>query len=238
MRLARTRRFLDVLGDPFARFPIVHVGGTSGKGSTATAIASILDAAGYKVGMHTSPYLQVATEKLWVGGELIGPGEFADRVDEVFAEYDSWLRAGGEVLTYGEFWVALVARHLAHESVDIGVIEVGAGGRFDLTNVVMPVVSVVTSIGLDHTVTLGPTLGEIAWHKAGIIKAGAAAITGAVGAESLSPIEAEAARWELRSIGSNPPGTSPSSKPARMGHAGGRPRRARFGRRRQADSRR
>ena len=73
------------------------------------------------------------------------------------------------------------------------MIEVGAGGRFDLTNVVTPVVSVITSIGLDHTVTLGPTLGEIAWHKAGIIKPGAAAITGAVGAESLRPIEAAAA---------------------------------------------
>jgi len=169
------------------------VGGTSGKGSTATAIATILHIAGYKVGMHTSPYLQVATEKLWSGGELIGPGEFADRVDDLFMEYNAWLRAGGEALTYGEFWVALVARHLALEAVDIAVIEVGAGGRFDLTNVVTPIVSVITSIGLDHTVTLGPTLGEIAWHKAGIIKAGAAAITGAVGVESLGPIEAAAA---------------------------------------------
>lgn len=193
MRLARLRRFLAFLGDPFARYPIVHVGGTSGKGSTATAIAAILHAAGYRVGMHTSPYLQVATEKLWGGGALIGPGEFADRVDQLFADHEAWRRAGGEALTYGEFWVALVAQHLADEAVDIAVIEVGAGGRYDLTNVVTPIVSVITSIGLDHTVTLGPTLGEIAWHKAGIIKPGAAAITGAVGAESLGPIEAAAA---------------------------------------------
>lgn len=191
-RLGRMRRFLAAMDDPFARFPIVHVGGTSGKGSTATAVAAILDAAGYRVGLHTSPYLQVATEKLQVGGRLIGPDAFADLVDEVFLAYGDWLRAGGEALTYGEFWVALVARHLANEAVDVGVIEVGAGGRFDLTNVVSPVLSVVTSIGFDHMVTLGTTLGEIAWHKAGIIKPGAAVVTGVTGGEALAPIVAEA----------------------------------------------
>ena len=193
-RLARMHRFLAAMGDPFGRFRIVHVGGTSGKGSTAAAIAAILDSAGYRVGLHTSPYLQVATEKLQAGGRLIGADAFAGLVDQVFAEYEDWRRGGGEALTYGEIWVALVARHLANERVEIGVIEVGAGGRFDLTNVVSPVLSVVTSIGFDHTVTLGNTLAEIAWHKAGIIKPGAAAVTGVTGAEALAPIVAEAAR--------------------------------------------
>lgn len=193
-RLARVRRFLAAMGDPFERFPIVHVGGTSGKGSTAAAIAAILDAAGYRVGLHISPYLQVATEKLQVAGRLIGPDAFADLVSHVFAAYDDWRSAGGEALTYGEIWVALVAQHLANEAVDIGVIEVGAGGRFDLTNVVSPVVSVVTSIGFDHTATLGTTLAEIAWHKAGIIKPGAVAVTGVTGEEALAPILAEASR--------------------------------------------
>ena len=189
-RLDRLRRFLAHLGDPHRAFPIVHVGGTSGKGSTATAIAAILGAAGYRVGLHTSPYLQAATEKLQVGGRLIAPGDFAGLVDEVLAARDAW--PDGGALTYGEVWVALVAVHLARERVDIGVIEVGAGGRFDLTNVVTPSVSVVTTVGLDHTVTLGETIPEIAWHKAGIVKAGAPAITAARDPAALGPIAAEA----------------------------------------------
>jgi dihydrofolate synthase/folylpolyglutamate synthase len=95
-------------------------------------------------------------------------------------------------LTYGELWVALVATWFARERVDVGVIEVGAGGRFDLTNVVQPAVSVITSIGLDHTETLGSTIPEIAWHKAGIIKPGAPVVTAVTEQEAFAPIAAEA----------------------------------------------
>jgi dihydrofolate synthase/folylpolyglutamate synthase len=192
-RLARLRRFLAFLGDPQDAYPIVHVGGTSGKGSTATAIAAILDAAGYRTGLHTSPYLQAATEKIQVDRRLIGADAFADRVDEVLDAAEGWGRAEEVRLSYGEAWVALMALHFARERVEVAVVEVGAGGRFDLTNVVRPAVSVVTSVGLDHTVTLGPTIPEIAWHKAGIIKSGAPAVTAVLDPVALTPLVAEAA---------------------------------------------
>jgi dihydrofolate synthase/folylpolyglutamate synthase len=193
MRLARLRRFLAYLGDPHLRYPVVHVGGTSGKGSTSTAVAAILTAAGYRTGLHTSPYLQVATEKLQIDGRLIAGDRFADLIDEVLAAADAWASPAGELLTYGEFWVALTAVAFAREPVDVAVIEVGAGGRFDMSNVVHPTVSVITSIGLDHTVTLGPTIEQIAWHKAGIVKAGAPVVTAVSDPAGLAPILAEAA---------------------------------------------
>jgi dihydrofolate synthase/folylpolyglutamate synthase len=197
LRLARLRSFLAHLGNPHDRYPIVHVGGTSGKGSTSTAVAAILTAAGYRTGLHTSPFLQVATEKLAIDGRLISGNDFADLVDEILAEASRWVPAPEGRLTYGEVWVALLATYLARERVDVAVIEVGAGGRFDLTNVVNPAVSVITSVGIDHTETLGATMPEIAWHKAGIIKAGAPAITTVTDPEALAPIEAEA-----RAVGS------------------------------------
>jgi dihydrofolate synthase / folylpolyglutamate synthase len=193
-RLDRLRRFLGLLDDPHRAYPIVHVGGTSGKGSTAAAIAAILSAAGYRTGLHTSPYLQAATEKLQVDDRLIGPDAFAGLVDEILTAAERFAAAGNERLTYGEVWVALLALHFARERVDVAVIEVGAGGRFDLTNVVFPAVSVVTSVGLDHTVTLGPTIPEIAWHKAGIIKPGAPAVTAVTDPEALPPLVQEADR--------------------------------------------
>lgn len=193
MRLDRLRRFLAHLGDPHLRYPVVHVGGTSGKGSTSTAIAAMLTAAGYRTGLHTSPYLQVATEKLQIDGCLIAGDHFADLVDELIATAAAWTAGAGAALTYGEFWVALVAVAFAREPVDVAVIEVGAGGRFDMTNLVQPAVSVITSIGLDHTVTLGPTIAQIAWHKAGIVKSGAPVVTAVGDPVGLRPILAEAA---------------------------------------------
>ena len=192
LRLDQARRFLTLLGNPHDRYPIIHVGGTSGKGSTSTAIAAILTAAGHKTGLHTSPYLQAASEKLQVDGRLIAPGRFADLVDHVLAAHARWLSDGGPPLTYGEIWLALLTTFFAEEQVDVAVIEVGAGGRFDLTNVVSPVVSVITSVDLDHTVTLGETIAEIAWHKAGIIKAGVPAVTAVTGETALGIISAEA----------------------------------------------
>lgn len=196
LRLRRVRRFLAWLGNPQDAYHIVHVGGTSGKGSTSVAIAAMLSAGGYKAGLHTSPYLQVATEKLQIDGRLIHPEHFADLVDEVLDTQDAWLRAHPEEdrLTYGEVWVALLATYFRREQVDLAVIEVGAGGRFDLTNVVQPVAAVVTSVGLDHTVTLGGTIPEIAWHKAGIIKAGASAVTAVADPVAFAVIATEAER--------------------------------------------
>lgn len=200
LRMARLRGFLDFLGNPQNRYPIVHVGGTSGKGSTSTAIASILTEAGYRTGLHTSPYLQVATEKLQIDGHLIGGSRFSQLVESTLAEVDRWITDGGEALTYGELWVALLARYFAEEDVDISVVEVGAGGRFDLTNVVKPAVSVITSVGLDHTVTLGATIPEIAWHKAGIIKAGVPVVSAVTDPLARQPIVAEAAMQDAKLI--------------------------------------
>lgn len=176
-RLDRLRQFLAFIGDPQQAYRSVHVGGTSGKGSTSALIAGILHAAGYHTGLHISPYLQVETEKLQMDGRLMPAERFAEHVAGLDAEVTRWEAAGGARLTYGEFWVALTFYSFAREALDWAVIEVGAGGRFDLTNVILSDVAVITSIGLDHTRTLGATIPEIAWHKAGIIKAGRPAVT-------------------------------------------------------------
>jgi dihydrofolate synthase/folylpolyglutamate synthase len=202
VRMGRLRRFLARLGDPLAGYPVVHVGGTSGKGSTSTAIATILHAAGYRIGLHTSPYLQTPAEKLQCDGRLVDPDRFVALTDELFATHERWVADGEEALTYGEAWVALSALFFRAEAVDVAVVEVGAGGRFDLTNIVSPAVSVITTVGIDHTATLGDTIEAIAWHKAGIIKSGVPAIT-AVTDPAAFPIlaaEAEGAGTTLRRV--------------------------------------
>jgi dihydrofolate synthase/folylpolyglutamate synthase len=191
-RVERLRRFLEFIGNPQQRYHSVHVGGTSGKGSTSALIAGILHAAGYHTGLHVSPYLQVETEKLQIDGRLMPGDRFADHVSELDREVKRWVGQGGAPLTYGEFWVALTFLSFAREDLDWAVIEVGAGGRFDLTNVLLPDVSVITSIGLDHVRTLGGTIPEIAWHKAGIIKPGRPAVTSVRKPDALEVIEREA----------------------------------------------
>lgn len=193
MRMGRLIRFLDRLGNPQQGYPIVHVGGTSGKGSTSTMIASILIAAGFTTGLHTSPYLQTPSEKLQVNGHLISPDMYVSLVDRLLSVHDGWMASGEASLTYGEAWVALTLLFFREIGADLAVLEVGAGGRFDLTNIVEPAVSVITSVGIDHTATLGSTVPEIAWHKAGIIKAGIPAVTGVTDVEALAVIEAESA---------------------------------------------
>jgi len=191
-RMGRLRRFLARLGDPLTGYPVVHVGGTSGKGSTSTAIAAILHAAGYRVGLHTSPYLQTPAEKLQVDGRLVAPERFVALTDELFATHERWEADGEVALTYGEAWVALSALFFRAEAVDVAVLEVGAGGRFDLTNVVAPALSVITTVGIDHTATLGDTIEAIAWHKAGIIKPGVPAVTAVTDPAALPILTAEA----------------------------------------------
>lgn len=191
-RLGRLRRFLASIGNPQDQFRSIHVTGTSGKGSTAALIAGILDAAGYHTGLHVSPYLQVETEKLVVGGRLLAGDRFADYVAELARAAAAWEASVGERVTYGEFWVALTFLAFARERLDWGVVEVGAGGRFDLTNVIDSEVAVITSVGYDHVRTLGPTLEDIAWHKAGIIKPGRTAITTVTAPGPLEVIRREA----------------------------------------------
>lgn len=191
-RMDRLRRFLRRLGDPQSGYPIVHIGGTSGKGSTSTTLASILTAAGYRTGLHTSPYLQTPLEKLQVGGELVPAETFIEIVDAFFDEHERWISDGEEALTYGEGWNALTWLFFRHERVDVAVVEVGAGGRFDLTNILEPTLSVITSVGIDHTNTLGTTIEQIAWHKAGIVKPGIPALSAVPNATAQAIIEEEA----------------------------------------------
>ena len=193
-RIARLEAFLEHLGNPHLQYPTIHIGGTSGKGSTTSLVASILTASGMKTGSHVSPYLQVSTEKLMINGRPAPATRYAELVDTMRAAIDEWQQLGNPAPTYGEVWVAMTFVYFAQEQVDIAVIEVGAGGRFDLTNVVKPAVAAITSIGFDHTVTLGNTLPEIAWHKAGILKPGAAAVTTVTAPEALDVIQTEADR--------------------------------------------
>lgn len=192
-RVDRLRRFLDFAGRPQDRYRTLHVGGTSGKGSTSAFLASILQAAGYRTGLHVSPYLQVETEKLVVDGRLESGDRFADHVEALDGLVKQWAARGEPPLTYGEFWVALTFLAFARDEVEFAVIEVGAGGRFDLTNVIQSDVAVITSIGLDHVKSLGGTIPEIAWHKAGIIKPARPAVTTVDQPEALTVIAREAA---------------------------------------------
>lgn len=203
-RLDRMRAFLNFIGRPQDTFRAIHIGGTSGKGSTAALTASILTEAGYRTGLHVSPYLQVATEKLVVDNRIASAQRYRELVDQLAAQADAWRASGQPPLSYGEFWVALTFLFFAEVQVDVGVIEVGAGGRFDLTNVIAPEVVAITSIGLDHTVTLGNTLTEIAWHKAGIIKPGTTAITAVQETAPLEVIRAEAETTGARLIEISP----------------------------------
>ena len=191
-RLDRLRQFLAFVGNPQQQYRSVHVGGTSGKGSTSALIASLLHAGGFHVGLHVSPYLQVETEKLQIDGRLLPAERFAEHVGALDGEIKRWVAQGGPPLTYGEFWVALTFFSFAREALDWAVIEVGAGGRFDLTNVLLSDVAVITSIGLDHMRSLGGTIPEIAWHKAGIIKPGRPAVTTVTKPDALEVIAREA----------------------------------------------
>ncbi|CAM1348142.1 bifunctional folylpolyglutamate synthase/dihydrofolate synthase [Tenacibaculum insulae] len=153
-----------MLGNPEKKFKTIHVGGTNGKGSTSHMIASVLQEAGYKVGLYTSPHLKNFTERIRVNGEEIRREKIIDFVvdNKAFLEKQQ--------VSFFEMTVGMAFTEFANQKVDIAIIEVGLGGRLDSTNIITPEVSVITNIGLDHTQFLGETLPEIAFEKAGIIK--------------------------------------------------------------------
>ncbi len=208
-RMARMQRFLDRLRLRPDELCVVHVAGTSGKGTTATKIAAGLTAAGYRTGLHCTPYLQTALEKFVLDGRLARPGEVADMVDGLRPTVASMARDDPDgAPTYGMAWVALTLEYFRRQAVDVLVLEVGAGGRFDLTNVVRPILSVIASVGFDHAKSLGGTLEAIAWHKAGVLKAGTPAVIGH------TPRRARAVlQREVDSVGARaewPPGEAPA----------------------------
>ncbi|MDC1540451.1 bifunctional folylpolyglutamate synthase/dihydrofolate synthase [Flavobacteriaceae bacterium] len=162
--LSQTLKLAKQLNHPEHQFKSVHVGGTNGKGSTAHMLASILQEAGYKVGLYTSPHLKDYRERIRINGELISE----DFVVDFVSTHKTFFEANA--LSFFEMSVGMAFAYFADKQVDIAVVEVGLGGRLDSTNILNPEVSVITNIGLDHTQFLGTTLEAIAGEKAGIIK--------------------------------------------------------------------
>ena len=170
-RLERMRAFMHELGDPQDRYPTVHVGGTSGKGSTSMMIAAALARSGKRTGLHTKPHLRSMTERARIDGTAVSEERFAALLDDMMPAIERTAQAHGRP-TYYETLLALTLLYFAQEKVDIAVIEVGLGGRLDGTNVIVPVVAAITSVGFDHTDVLGDSIEEIALEKAGIAKPG------------------------------------------------------------------
>lgn len=169
--LERAGLLLGYLGNPHLCLPTIHVAGTKGKGSTAAMIASILCSEGYRTGLYTSPHLHSVLERVRVGGRQITHKEFSSLVSLVWPSVERVAKESNYgPCTFFEVITAMAFLHFMRIKVDLQVVEVGLGGRLDATNVVRPEVSVVTSISLDHTATLGDTLALIAAEKAGIIK--------------------------------------------------------------------
>lgn len=165
--LSRMHALLDLMGHPEREFKVVHVAGTKGKGSTAAMIASGLEAAGYRVGFYTSPHLIDYVERIQVNHVPISRQDLVMLLDELKP-----LVAQIERLTTFEITTALAFLYFSRQKADVAVVEVGLGGRLDATNVVDPLVSVITSLSYDHMAVLGNTLGQIAFEKAGIVKPG------------------------------------------------------------------
>ncbi len=186
--LERTIALLETLGRPDRIFPVIHVGGTNGKGSVCALVAGALQAAGWRVGLYTSPHLVSFRERFRVNGQPISESAIAMWVDQLRSRIEQF------DATFFEASTALAFADFAARGVEIAVVEVGLGGRLDSTNVVQPLVSAVTKIELDHQKYLGDTLEAIAGEKAGIAKPGAPLVVGETRPELLRVLRAEADR--------------------------------------------
>ena len=162
--LTNTLALAKHLGNPHLKFKSVHVAGTNGKGSTSHMIASVLQEAGYNVGLYTSPHLKDFRERIKINGKRISKKEVVYFIEK----NEPFLKL--QKLSFFEMTVGMAFHYFAKQKVDIAIVEVGLGGRLDSTNIITPAVAVITNIGLDHTQMLGNTLSEIAFEKAGIIK--------------------------------------------------------------------
>ena len=168
-------------GNPHKQFKTIHIAGTNGKGSVSHTLAAILQSAGYKVGLYTSPHLKDFSERIRVNGKPISEQyviDFVREADEIIAKLNP---------SFFEITTLMAFTYFAHENVDVAVIETGLGGRLDSTNIISPVLSVVTNVSFDHVNLLGDTLEKIAFEKAGIIKSGVPAVVGEMPSE-LRPI--------------------------------------------------
>jgi dihydrofolate synthase/folylpolyglutamate synthase len=174
--LARVRRLLGAMGNPEQRFPSIHIAGTNGKGSTAIYVASVLQQAGFRTGLYTSPHLSRFTERISISGNEISPEKVAALTEQIFAVIGSL--GPGFRATFFEVTTAMAFAYFAEQQVDFAIIETGLGGRLDATNVVRPRVSVITNVALEHTDYLGESLEQIAREKGGIVKNSVDVVTG------------------------------------------------------------
>lgn len=191
--LEAMQSFLAKVDRPESSLKFVHVAGTNGKGSVCAAVSEVLGLAGFRVGVYTSPHLSSVRERFRVGADYISEDTFAElgtRICEVLGE---------EQITYFEFTTALGLLWFAELNVDLVLLETGMGGRLDATNVVTPLVSVITSVSMDHEAYLGNSLSEIAREKAGIIKAGIPVVSGAINPE-VAAVIVSAAREKQASL--------------------------------------
>jgi len=196
--LGRVRRLLAAVGDPHLRFPVVHVAGTKGKGSTVAMLSAVLQSAGHRVGRYMSPHVNAIEERISVAGRPISPTDLVRAFDVVIPAVDRMdrhaQRRGGQGPTWFEVLTAVAFVHFARSRVDLAVLETGLGGRLDATNVSRPILSIITSISLDHMHLLGNTVGRIAAEKAGIIKRGCPVISAATHPAARRVVESVAAR--------------------------------------------
>ncbi|EZH72536.1 tetrahydrofolate synthase [Aquimarina atlantica] len=185
--LHNTIQLAAYLGNPETQFKSIHVAGTNGKGSTSHMLASILQEAGYKVGLYTSPHLKDFRERIRINGVTVSEEYVIDFISKHQPYFES------NQLSFFEMTVGMAFQYFAESKVDIAVVEVGLGGRLDSTNIITPEISVITNIGLDHTRFLGNTLAAIASEKVGIIKEGVPVVIGR-NAEETSKVFIEAAK--------------------------------------------
>jgi dihydrofolate synthase/folylpolyglutamate synthase len=183
--LGRMRRLVDVLGDPQKAAPVIHVTGTNGKTSTARCLTAILGAKGLRVGTFTSPHLEAINERIAVDGQPISDDDLASLLGEMASVEP--LLGDGVRLSWFEILAGAAMRWFADSPVDVAVLEVGMGGRWDATNVADASVAVVTNVGLDHVEFLGPTRADVAGEKAGVVKPGSTLVLGETDPE-LRPI--------------------------------------------------
>lgn len=191
--LTNTLVLAKELGNPELEFKSIHVAGTNGKGSVSHMLASVLQTAGYKVGLYTSPHLKDFRERIKINGEYIPKTNVVDFI----SKHKSFLEI--QNLSFFEMTVGMAFDYFASEKIDIAIIEVGMGGRLDSTNIITPLLSVITNIGMDHMLFLGDTLGKIAGEKAGIIKKEIPVVIGETMAET-KPVFSKKAKEEAAPI--------------------------------------
>jgi len=189
----RMRTFATALGNPEAALPLIHVAGTNGKGSVVAMLDSIFRAAGWRVGMYTSPHLVMLGERVQVERQSLSPEEIVAYVDELRPVAERLGGVAEDQPSFFEFMTAMALFQFGRQRCDIGLVEVGLGGRLDATNIVTPELSIISSIGMDHCEMLGHSLAEIAAEKAGIIKPGVPVVIGKLPSEAEAIIRARAA---------------------------------------------